>query len=74
MSETREKKNRQYIYIVETCNERCINRVHLTFYLYTNCQNRPCGKQFNTTAFVNLLICNVNVHIAHQLSSGKFFL
>jgi hypothetical protein len=40
-----------------------INRVHLTFSLYANCQNRPCGKEFNTTAFVNLLICNVNVNI-----------
>ena len=48
---------------ITTCNERCINRVHLTFSLYTNCQNRPCGKEFNTTAFVNLLICNVNVTI-----------
>jgi hypothetical protein len=48
---------------ITTCNERCINRVHLTFSLYTNCQNRPCGKELNTTAFVNLLICNVNVTI-----------
>jgi hypothetical protein len=48
---------------ITTCNERCINRVHLTVSLYTNCQNRPCGKEFNTTAFVNLLICNVNVNI-----------
>jgi hypothetical protein len=48
---------------ITTCNERCINRVHLTFSLCTNCQNRPCGKEFNTTAFVNLLICNVNVNI-----------
>jgi hypothetical protein len=48
---------------ITTCNERCINRVHLTFSLYTNCQNRPCLKEFNTTAFVNLLICNVNVNI-----------
>jgi hypothetical protein len=48
---------------ITTCNERCINRVHLTFSLYTNCQNRPCGKEFNTTAFVNLRICNVNVNI-----------
>jgi hypothetical protein len=48
---------------ITSCNERCINRVHLTFSLYTNCQNRPCGKEFNTTAFVNLLICNVNVNI-----------
>jgi hypothetical protein len=48
---------------ITTCNERCINRVHLTFSLYTNCQNRPFGKEFNTTAFVNLLICNVNVNI-----------
>jgi hypothetical protein len=35
----------------------------LSFFLYTNCQNRPCGKEFNTTSFVNLLICNVNVNI-----------
>jgi hypothetical protein len=48
---------------ITTCNERCINRVHLTFSLYTNCQNRPCRKEFNTTAFVNLLICNINVNI-----------
>jgi hypothetical protein len=48
---------------ITTCNERCINRVHLTSSLYTICQNRPCGKEFNTTAFVNLLICNVNVNI-----------
>ena len=48
---------------ITTCNQRCINRVHLTFSVYTNCQNRPCGKEFNTTAFVNLLICNVNVNI-----------
>jgi hypothetical protein len=48
---------------ITTCNELRINRVHLTFFLYTNCQNRPCGKEFNTTAFVNLLICNVNVNI-----------
>jgi hypothetical protein len=51
------------IYRITICNERCINRIHLTFSLYTNCQNRPCGKEFNTTAFVNLLICNVNVNI-----------
>jgi hypothetical protein len=48
---------------ITTCNERCINRVHLTFPVYTNCQNRSCGKEFNTTAFVNFLICNVNVNI-----------
>ena len=41
----------------------CINRVHLIFSLYTNCQNRPRGKEFNTTAFANLRICNVNVNI-----------
>ena len=35
----------------------------LKFSLYRNCQNRPCGKEFNITAFVNLLICNVNVTI-----------
>jgi hypothetical protein len=56
---------------ITTCNERCINRVHLTFSLYTNCQNRPCGKEFNTTAFVNLLICNVNVNII--LPHGRFW-
>jgi hypothetical protein len=38
-------------------------RVHLTFSLYTNYQNHTCGKEFNTTAFVNLLICNANVTI-----------
>ena len=48
---------------ITTCNQRCINRVHLTFSLYTNCQNRQCATEFNTTAFVNLLICNVNVNI-----------
>jgi hypothetical protein len=25
---------------IAACNERCINRVHLTFSLYTNCQNQ----------------------------------
>ena len=48
---------------ITTCNERCINRVYLTFSLYANCQNHPCGKEFNTTAFVNLLTCIVNVNI-----------
>ena len=37
---------------ITTCNECSINRVHLTFSLYANCQNRPCGKGINTTAFV----------------------
>jgi hypothetical protein len=41
-----------YLYYIE----RRINRVHLQFSLYDNCQNRPCGKKFNTTAFVNLHI------------------
>jgi hypothetical protein len=44
-----------YIFIINamrSCSERT-----------TNCQNRPSGKEFNTTAFVNLLICNVNVNI-----------
>jgi hypothetical protein len=41
----------------------CINRVHLTFSLHANWQNRPCEKEFNTTAFVNLRICNVNINI-----------
>jgi hypothetical protein len=46
---------------ITTCNE--FNRVHLRFSLYTNCQNRPCGKKFNNTAFVNLHIYNVYVNI-----------
>ena len=46
-----------------TCSERRINQVHLKFSLYTNCQNRSCGKKFNTTAFVNLHIYNVYVNI-----------
>jgi len=37
---------------ITTCNEGSINRVHLTFSLFTNYQNRPCGKGINTTAFV----------------------
>jgi hypothetical protein len=48
---------------ITTCNERRINRVHLKFSLYSNCQNRPCGKEFNITAFVNLHIYNVYVNI-----------
>jgi hypothetical protein len=50
---------------ITTCNERRINRVHLKFslYMYTNCQNRSCGKEFNTTAFDNLHIYNVYVNI-----------
>ena len=48
---------------ITTCNERRINRVHLTFSLHTNCQNRPCGKELNTTAFVNLHIYNVYINI-----------
>jgi hypothetical protein len=48
---------------ITTCNERRINRVHLNISLYNNCQNRPCGKEFNTTAFVNLHIYNVYVNI-----------
>jgi hypothetical protein len=48
---------------ITTCNERRINRVHLTFSLHTNYQNRPCGKELNTTAFVNLHIYNVYVNI-----------
>ena len=39
---------------ITTCSERRINRVHLQFSFYTNCQNRPCGKEFNTTTYVNL--------------------
>jgi hypothetical protein len=39
---------------IATCNERRINRVHLKKKkLYTSCQNRACGKEFNLTAFVN---------------------
>jgi hypothetical protein len=48
---------------ITTCNERLINRVHLTFSLYTNCQNRSCGKELNNTAYVNLHIYNVYVNI-----------
>jgi hypothetical protein len=48
---------------ITSCNERRINRVHLNFSLYTNCQNRSCGKEFNTTAYVNLHIYNVYVNI-----------
>ena len=48
---------------ITTCSERSINRVHLTFSLYTNCQNRPCGKDVNTTAFVYLHIYYVYVNI-----------
>jgi hypothetical protein len=48
---------------ITTCNERRINRVHLTFSLHTNYQNRPCGKELNITAFVNLHIYNVYVNI-----------
>ena len=48
---------------ITTCNERRINRVHLAFSLYTDCQNRPCGKELNTAAFVNLHIYNVYVNI-----------
>ena len=48
---------------ITTCNERRINRVHLIISLYTNYPNRPCGKEFNTTAFVNLHIYDVYVNI-----------
>jgi hypothetical protein len=48
---------------ITTCIERRINRLHLSFSLYTNCQNRPCGKEFNTTALVNLHIYSVYVNI-----------
>ena len=50
-------------YLITTCNERRINQVHLKFPLYTNCLNRPCGKEFNTTALANLHIYNVYVNI-----------
>ena len=46
-----------------TCNERRVNRVHLNFSLYTDCLNRPCGKELNTTALVNLNSYNVYVNI-----------
>ena len=48
---------------ITTCKERRINRVNLKFSLYTNCQNRPCGKEINTTAFVNSHIYNIYVNI-----------
>jgi hypothetical protein len=38
-SETRFSEQSTNICGITTCNERCINRVHLTFSLYTNCQN-----------------------------------
>ena len=47
---------------ITTCKERRINRVHVKYSLYTNCQHRSCGKEFNTTAFVNLHIYNVYVN------------
>jgi hypothetical protein len=40
-----------------------VAKVHLKFSLYTNCQNRPCGKKFNTIACANLHIYNVYVNI-----------
>jgi methionine synthase II (cobalamin-independent) len=40
---------------ITTCNDRRINRVHLTFSLYT--------KEFNTTAFIHLHIYDVYVNI-----------
>ena len=49
--------------LITTCNQRRINRVHLKISLYTNYQNRPCGKEFNTTAFVNLHIYMYNVYV-----------
>ena len=48
--------------LVPHYNERIINRVHLKFSLYTNCQNRSCGKDINTTAFVYLYIYYVYVN------------
>jgi hypothetical protein len=44
---------------ITTCNERCINRVHLTFSLYTNCQNRPGNDRLNE--FVMLIYIYNNV-------------
>ena len=41
--------------------EKRINRARLKFSLYTNCQNRACGKEFSTTTFANLHIYNVYV-------------
>jgi hypothetical protein len=41
--------------------EKRINRARLKFSLYTNCQNRACGKEFSTTTFANLHINNVYV-------------
>ena len=52
--------------LITTCNERRINRVHLTFSFYTNCQSRPCGKEFNTTVLSNLNIFNVFVNIIRE--------
>ena len=57
-------KSRTFVVLL-LCNERRINRVYLKFslFLYTNCQNRRCGKEFNTTAFFNLHIYDVYVNI-----------
>ena len=35
-------------------NERRINRARLRISLYSNSQNRPHGKEFNTATFANL--------------------
>jgi hypothetical protein len=44
-----------------TCNEHRSNRAHLNQFLYTNCRNRPCGNELNSTAFANLHIYSVYV-------------
>ena len=56
---------------ITTCNQRRINRVHPTISLYTNCQNRPCGKEFKITAFVNLHIYKVYVK-HHTVKKFKY--
>ena len=55
--------------------KRLFENCHCTirFSLFTNCQNRPCGKEFNTAAFVNLHIYNVYVNINLNIVSTKLF-
>jgi hypothetical protein len=53
---------------ITTCNERCINRVHLTFSLYTNCQNRPCEILF-ITQYLNFILVDNEVSHSVEITS-----
>ena len=55
-------KSRTFVLLQLVTNVALIEYT-LKISLYTNYQNRPCGKEFNTTAFVNLYIYNVYVNI-----------